>query len=117
MPTRRIAPDARVRAQREYAPGRRPWVLTRAGYAGIQRYAATWTGDNRTSWKTLRYNIPMGLGLGLSGVANVGHDVGGFAGTTYNGQTAGTGSGFALASGRIAGENAANYVLSKSIKR
>lgn len=67
-------------AQHEYAPERRPWLVTRAGYAGTQRYAATWTGDNRASWKTLRYNIPMGLGLSLSGYANVGHDVGGFAG-------------------------------------
>jgi alpha-glucosidase len=65
-------------AQREHAPQQRPWLLTRAGGAGIQRYAATWSGDNRTSWKvevvlqavvwfdvcrqTLRFNIPMGLG-------------------------------------------------------
>jgi fumarate reductase flavoprotein subunit len=52
----------------------------------------------------------------IPGLYAGGNDVGGFAGTTYNGQTAGTGSGFALASGRIAGENAANYVFSKSKK-
>lgn len=61
-------------------PDERPFVLSRAGSPGIQRYAQTWTGDNTTSWDTLRWNIPMGLGLGLSGLANIGHDVGGFAG-------------------------------------
>jgi len=65
-------------AQRK--PDERPFVLSRAGCPGIQRYALTWTGDNTTSWDTLRWNIPMGLGMGLSGLAHVGHDVGGFAG-------------------------------------
>lgn len=61
-------------------PDERPFVLSRAGAPGIQRYAQTWSGDNATSWETLRWNIPMGLGMGLSGLANMGHDVGGFAG-------------------------------------
>ena len=61
-------------------PDERPFVLSRAGSPGIQRYAQTWTGDNATSWETLRWNIPMGLGLSLSGLGNMGHDVGGFAG-------------------------------------
>ncbi len=65
---------------REAKPGLRPFVLSRAGTAGIQRYVQTWSGDNETSWHTLRYNIPMGLGLSLSGVPNIGHDVGGFSG-------------------------------------
>jgi alpha-glucosidase len=65
---------------REAKPGQRPFVLSRAGTAGIQRYVQTWSGDNETSWHTLRYNIPMGLGLSLSGVPNIGHDVGGFSG-------------------------------------
>lgn len=64
----------------EARPGLRPYVLTRAGCPGIQRYAQIWSGDNSTSWHTLRYNIPMGLGLSLSGMPNTGHDVGGFAG-------------------------------------
>jgi alpha-glucosidase len=68
------------RAQTEAAPGRRPYVVTRAGMAGLQRYAQTWTGDNLTEWKTLRYNMRMAIGLALSGVSNSGHDVGGFAG-------------------------------------
>jgi alpha-glucosidase len=68
------------RAQAEHAPERRPYVVTRSGMAGLQRYAQTWTGDNRTEWKTLRYNARQAIGLALSGVSNSGHDVGGFAG-------------------------------------
>ncbi|KXK51360.1 MAG: Alpha-glucosidase [Chloroflexi bacterium OLB13] len=67
-------------ATAQHDPSQPPLVLTRAGSAGIQRYAQTWTGDNRTSWHTLKFNIPMGLGLSLSGVPNWGHDVGGFDG-------------------------------------
>lgn len=62
------------------APTRRPFVLTRAGYAGIQRYAAMWTGDAPSSWTSLRQQLPTMLGLGLSGVAFVGSDVGGYSG-------------------------------------
>ena len=67
-------------AQRAHAPGHRPYVVTRSGMAGLQRYAQTWSGDNRTAWKTIRFNARMGVGLALSGVSNSGHDVGGFAG-------------------------------------
>jgi alpha-glucosidase len=67
-------------AQRAHAPARRPFLVSRAGAAGLQRYAQTWSGDNATSWESLRYNIRMGLGLALSGVSNSGHDIGGFAG-------------------------------------
>ena len=67
-------------AQLEHAPGKRPFLVSRSGGPGMQRYAQTWTGDNFTSWKTLRYNLCMGHGLSLSGVFNFGHDVGGFAG-------------------------------------
>lgn len=59
--------------------GRRTFVLTRSGYAGIQRYAAVWTGDNRSFWEHLQLSLPMCLNLGLSGVAFSGADVGGFA--------------------------------------
>lgn len=67
-------------AQQRFAPGLRPFVVSRSGAAGMQRYAQTWSGDNYTSWETLRYNLRMGLGLALCGVSNSGHDVGGFAG-------------------------------------
>lgn len=69
--------SAREGAER-YRPGKRPFVLTRAGSAGIQRYAAVWTGDNHSWWEHLAASIPMLLGMGLSGVGFVGADVGGF---------------------------------------
>ena len=62
-------------------PNVRPFVLTRASYAGGQRYAATWTGDNSSTWNHLRQTTPQILNLGLSGFALTGADVGGFAGS------------------------------------
>lgn len=56
------------------------FTVTRAGPPGIQRYAQTWSGDNTTSWATLKWNIRTGLQMSLSGMFNVGHDVGGFFG-------------------------------------
>src|SRR2546422_6939871 len=52
-------------------------VLTRAAYAGTQRYAASWTGDNTSSWNHLRLSVPNLLSLGISGYAFVGDDIGG----------------------------------------
>lgn len=60
---------------------RRPFVLTRSGWAGIQRYAWNWTADCMSDWDSLRLVPAMVLGLGLSGVAFTGADVGGFSGT------------------------------------
>jgi alpha-glucosidase len=62
-------------------PNVRPFVLTRAAYAGAQRYASTWTGDNSSTWNHMRISIPQSLNLGLSGYAFVGDDIGGFAGS------------------------------------
>jgi alpha-glucosidase len=62
-------------------PDKRPFVMTRASFAGGQRYAATWTGDNSSTWNHLRQSIPQLLNLGLSGFAMSGADVGGFAGS------------------------------------
>lgn len=62
-------------------PNLRPFVLTRATYAGGQRYAATWTGDNSSTWNHLRITHFMLENLGLSGFAFAGADVGGYAGT------------------------------------
>ncbi|NBV24732.1 MAG: DUF5110 domain-containing protein [Proteobacteria bacterium] len=59
-------------------PDQRPFMLTRAGYAGIQRHAAVWTGDNSSTWEHLTESIPMLLNLSLSGVAFCGADAGGF---------------------------------------
>ncbi|MBK8253773.1 MAG: DUF5110 domain-containing protein [Polyangiaceae bacterium] len=61
-------------------PSERPFVLTRAGYAGVQRYAAMWTGDAPSSWQTLQTTLPMLLGMGLSGLTFSGSDVGGYSG-------------------------------------
>lgn len=59
---------------------KRPFVLTRAGFIGSQRYAATWTGDNLSNWEHLHMSISMVLQLGLSGQPLSGPDIGGFAG-------------------------------------
>ena len=65
---------------RRLAPERRPFVLTRATFAGGQRYAAVWTGDNTSNWNQLRLSIAMLNNLGLSGFGYVGDDIGGFGG-------------------------------------
>jgi alpha-glucosidase len=62
-------------------PRERPFVLTRATYAGGQRYAAIWPGDNVSEWTALGQNLPMLMGLGLSGFPFLGTDIGGFAET------------------------------------
>ena len=56
-------------------------MLTRAGYAGTQRYAATWTGDNTATWNHMRLSIPQLINLGLTGYTFVGDDIGGFNGS------------------------------------
>jgi alpha-glucosidase len=61
-------------------PDKRPFVMTRAGYAGAQRYASTWTGDNTATWDHLRLSLSMVINAGLSGMPFTGPDVGGFAG-------------------------------------
>ncbi len=66
---------------RHLRPEERPFVLTRAAFAGTQRYAASWTGDNTSSWNHYRLTIPTLLSLGLSGYPFVGADVGGFLGS------------------------------------
>ena len=63
----------------EQLNGQRPFVLTRAGYAGIQRYAAVWTGDNRSFWEHMAMAMPMVMNMGLSGIPFAGPDIGGFA--------------------------------------
>ena len=70
--------EATVSGLRALRPGKRPFVLSRSGFLGIQRHAAVWTGDNHSSWRHLRENLDMVLNLGLSGVPLAGADVGGF---------------------------------------
>jgi len=69
-----------MEAVEESHPGQRAYVINRAGFAGIQKYAQTWCGDNLTEWRTPKFNIASIIGMGLSGVANTGCDVGGFTG-------------------------------------
>jgi alpha-glucosidase len=64
-------------------PDRRPFVLTRAGFPSIQRWAATWTGDNYSVFDEILNSIPMIANLGISGQPFVGADIGGFAGACY----------------------------------
>ena len=75
-----------IQAIRNVYPNERPYVINRAGYAGIQRYAQVWGGDNLTDWRTLKYNIATIIGMGLSGCANMGCDIGGFAGHAPEGE-------------------------------
>ena len=63
-------------------PNQRPYVITRAAYAGIQRYSTMWAGDIRSTWDALALSLPMFMGLGLSGEPFVGSDIGGFIGRT-----------------------------------
>ena len=62
-------------------PDKRPWILSRSGWAGLQRYAWTWSGDCESDWWTLRQSIRMALGMGLSGIPYNGPDIGGFGGS------------------------------------
>jgi alpha-glucosidase len=75
-----------VRASRDGAlkhrPKERPFIITRAGYAGIQRHALVWTGDNSSNWDHLNDAVQMLLNLSLSGVPFCGSDVGGFMDNT-----------------------------------
>ena len=58
----------------------RPFILTRSAFAGSQRYAAIWTGDNTAEWGHLEASIPMCLSLSVAGMGFCGADVGGFFG-------------------------------------
>ncbi|MDD3903017.1 MAG: glycoside hydrolase family 31 protein [Sphaerochaeta sp.] len=73
--------EASYEAFKAEHPDQRPWIYSRSGYAGLQRFARTWSGDNVSDWKTLKYNQYMGIGFGLSGLPYFGHDLGGFFGS------------------------------------
>lgn len=65
---------------RKLMNGKRPFILTRAGYSGVQRYAAVWTGDNVSHDDHMLAGIRLVNSMGLTGVPFAGYDVGGFAG-------------------------------------
>jgi alpha-glucosidase len=71
--------EATYNGMKKQLGGKRPFLLTRAGFSGVQRYAAVWTGDNRSFWEHLQLSLPMVMNLGLSGIPFAGPDVGGFA--------------------------------------
>jgi alpha-glucosidase len=66
----------------KYTQGKRPFVLTRSGFAGVQRYAAVWTGDNTAADEYLLRGTLLNTQLGLSGIPFVGDDIGGYIGPT-----------------------------------
>ncbi|MGY4998978.1 glycoside hydrolase family 31 protein [Streptomyces sp. 900105245] len=66
---------------RELSPQQRPFVFSRSGWVGTQRYGGTWSGDVATGWPGLRASLSLVLGLGLCGVPYSGPDVGGFDGS------------------------------------
>ncbi|HFE9853278.1 glycoside hydrolase family 31 protein [Clostridium perfringens] len=65
-------------AQEELHPNERGFSMTRATYAGGQRYSSVWTGDNMSLWSQIRMSISMNANLGISGFSFVGNDVSGF---------------------------------------
>jgi alpha-glucosidase len=65
-----------------YGHGRRPFILTRSGFAGVQRYSAMWTGDNTAKDEFLTGGVLLNTQMGLSGIAFVGDDIGGYIGPT-----------------------------------
>lgn len=71
---------ATFEGMRRWRPNQRPFVMTRASFAGGQRYAVTWTGDNSSTWDHLRLSVAQLINLGLSGFSYSGADVGGFTG-------------------------------------
>lgn len=62
-------------------PDKRPFVLSRSNFLGGQRYAATWTGDNKSTWEHFKLATPMILTMGLSGQPFCGPDLGGYKGS------------------------------------
>jgi alpha 1,3-glucosidase len=64
--------------KRDLKQNSRPFVLTRSFFAGSQRYAGTWTGDNTARWDHLKASIPMVMSYGVAGMVFAGADVGGF---------------------------------------
>ena len=65
---------------RQAREGSRPFIVSRSGWAGMQRYAWNWTGDVASTWQSMRQQVATVVGLGLSGVPYSGSDIGGFSG-------------------------------------
>jgi alpha-glucosidase len=65
---------------RRYRPHHRPWILSRSGWIGNQRYAWNWNADTESTWEGMRTNMTTIIGLGLCGIPYCGPDIGGFSG-------------------------------------
>jgi alpha-glucosidase len=65
-------------------PDRRPFIVSRSGWAGMQRWAWNWTGDVASTWASMRQQMATVIGLGLSGVPYSGPDIGGFSGVPHD---------------------------------
>ncbi len=76
----KLAHEAYTEFQSKDAKPKRPWILSRSGYSGIQKYAQTWTGDNASSFHSLKYDIAVLNSMNSSGLFHTGADVGGFFG-------------------------------------
>lgn len=71
---------ASYQGMKKYLPEVRPFIITRSGYSGVQRYAAIWTGDNVASWEHLWIGNIQCQRMSVSGVSFIGTDIGGFIG-------------------------------------
>ncbi len=75
-----MAKAGREVCQSAFAENEIPFMVSRCAIAGTQRYASTWTGDNYTDFRDLRYNHYQAMTMSLSGFCFFGQDIGGFAG-------------------------------------
>jgi alpha-glucosidase len=82
-----------VNLRKQIGVDKRPFIIARGGYAGVQRYAATWTGDSASDWNFLSILMPEILNFGLSGQPLAGADVGGFATSSVGGDDPANGTG------------------------
>ncbi|QEE28809.1 DUF5110 domain-containing protein [Terriglobus albidus] len=80
-----------IRLRKAAGVDKRPFIIARGGYAGVHRYAASWTGDSASDWNFLSILIPEILNFGLSGQPMSGADIGGFATSSAGGSANGTG--------------------------
>lgn len=72
--------QASYEGMRRLLNGSRPFILNRSGFAGIQRWSASWMGDNSSTWEHLEMSLPQLMNMGLCGIPFSGVDIGGFSG-------------------------------------
>ena len=72
--------QASYEGMRRLLNGSRPFILNRSGFAGIQRWSASWMGDNSSTWEHLEMSLPQLMNMSLCGIPFTGVDIGGFSG-------------------------------------